>query len=75
MKRQLTKEYEPLVVYVNGRKCAEFLSDILNDCINQKVGRIVDFKEDVMGKPFPNAVNDEFLSTVVDIYNDNYELV
>lgn len=72
MKRQLDSKYKDLVEYVKDMKDGTDLKGVL-DWLNDG------FKE-VNGLEIVSIIDklddssDEFISTIVDIYNDNYEL-
>ena len=71
--RMLDKTYKPLVDYVINRKDNDLLEPILEDAIHQKSGKLATIKHDL--SVTSGYKMDNFLSAVVDIYYNDYEVV
>lgn len=73
MTRKLDSKYKDLVEFINSRSEHTPLSDILSDFLDGH-SDIDDVAEwlDVDGTDASSV--DEFISIIVDVYNDNYEL-
>lgn len=79
-KRQLSNRYKDLVDYVNEHKDSEYLSDILSEAIkegkrnNDKASRLWNILESLYITALDDTDFIDLTKTIVDIFEDNYEL-
>lgn len=74
MKRQLDSDYKDLVEFINDKKDYLPLQDFLTEFFDDN-SQLNDLATDLDRDYYDDdCIMDKFISIVVDIYNDNYEL-